>query len=128
MSENTLKIKVTIANRTYPLTIKREEEEQIRAAVKTINDAVARFESRYAVQDKQDVLSMCALQLASKSEIALKQSQDVQSQASKALADVEAALDAVVVMDFARDVTSRPHLIERVRSGGRSRRHGKCRS
>jgi hypothetical protein len=39
---------------------------------------------------------MCALQLASKSEIALKQSQDVQSQASKALADVEAALDAVL--------------------------------
>ena len=96
VSENTLKIKVTIANRTYPLTIKREEEEQIRAAVKTINDAVARFESRYAVQDKQDVLSMCALQLASKAEIALKQSQDVQSQAGTALADVEAVLDAAL--------------------------------
>ena len=96
VSENTLKIKVTIANRTYPLTIKREEEEQIRAAVKTINDAVVRFESRYAVQDKQDVLSMCALQLASKAEIALKQSQDVQSQAGKALADVEAVLDAAL--------------------------------
>ena len=96
MSENTLKIKVTIANRTYPLTIKREEEEQIRAAVKTINDAVARFESQYAVKDKQDVLSMCALQLASKAEIALKQSQDVQSQAGKALADVEAVLDAAL--------------------------------
>ena len=92
MSE-TLKIKVTIANRVYPLTVKTEEEEQIRAAVKTINDAVSRFESRYAVQDKQDVLSMCALQLASKTEIALKQSQAVQSQASEALADVEAALN-----------------------------------
>lgn len=87
---------MTIANRVYPLTVKTEEEEQIRAAVKTINDAVARFESRYAVQDKQDVLSMCALQLASKTEIVLKQSQAVQSQASEALADVEAVLNAAL--------------------------------
>lgn len=95
MSE-TLKIKVTIAGRTYPLTIKMEEEEQIRRAVKTINDAVARFEERYAVQDKQDVLSMCALQLASKAELVNKQSHTVQSQASETLAEVEAALDAAL--------------------------------
>ena len=95
MSE-TLKIKVTIAGRTYPLTIKREEEEQIRSAVKTINDAVVRFEERYAVQDKQDVLSMCALQLASRAELASQQFQDVQSQASNALAEVEVALDAAL--------------------------------
>ena len=96
MDETTLKIKVTIANRSYPLTIKRSEEEQIRSAVKTINEAVTRFESRYAVQDKQDVLSMCALQLASKAELATKQSQNVQSQVSDVLADVEAALDAAL--------------------------------
>lgn len=96
MDETTLKIKVTIANRSYPLTIKRSEEEQIRAAVKTINEAVTRFESRYAVQDKQDVLSMCALQLASKAELATKQSQNVQSQVSDVLTDVEAALDAAL--------------------------------
>lgn len=73
-----------------------EEEEQIRRAVKTINDAVARFEERYAVQDKQDVLSMCALQLASKAELVNKQSHTVQSQASETLAEVEAALDAAL--------------------------------
>lgn len=64
--------------------------------MKTINEAVTRFESRYAVQDKQDVLSMCALQLASKAELATKQSQNVQSQVSDVLADVEAALDAAL--------------------------------
>ena len=78
------------------MTIKREEEGQIRTAVKTINDAVTRFETRYAVQDKQDVLSMCALQLASKAELAAKQSHDVQSQTSKVLVDVEAALDTAL--------------------------------
>ncbi len=62
--DSTLKIKVNIANRTYPLTIKREEEEDIRQAVKQINEAVKRFEERYAVKDKQDVLAMCALQIA----------------------------------------------------------------
>ncbi len=62
--DSTLKIKVNIANRTYPLTIKREEEEEVRLAVKHINEAVKRFEERYAVKDKQDVLAMCALQIA----------------------------------------------------------------
>jgi cell division protein ZapA len=62
--ESTLKIKVKIANREYPLTIKIDEEEDIRQAVKQINEAVKRFEERYAVQDKQDVLAMCALQIA----------------------------------------------------------------
>jgi len=51
---------VNIANRAYPLTIKPEEEEDIRAAVKHIEEAVKRFEERYSVQDKQDVLAMCA--------------------------------------------------------------------
>ena len=45
MSEK-LKIKLSIANRVYPL----------------------QFEQSYSVRDKQDVLAMCALQFASQSE------------------------------------------------------------
>ena len=52
----------------YPLTIKREEEEMIRQAVKMINSAVQSFQEKYAVKDKQDVLAMCALQWASQLE------------------------------------------------------------
>jgi cell division protein ZapA len=63
-----LKIKVNIADRVYPLTIKREEEEMIRRAVKMINDTVRSFQEKYAVKDKQDVLAMCALQWASQLE------------------------------------------------------------
>lgn len=99
MSEETLKIKVTIAGRTYPLTIKRTEEEQIRKAVKTINEAIARFEQRYAVQDKQDVLSMCALQLASKVELSVKEMHNAQSLASTALDNVERILDDALKRD-----------------------------
>lgn len=62
-----LSIKVTIANRVYPLTINRNEEEQIRKAVDCINENVRQLESSYAVRDKQDLLAMTALYFADKS-------------------------------------------------------------
>jgi len=64
MSKNPLKIKVSIANRVYPLTIERSEEERVRKAVAMIGSAMSRFEDKYAVNDKQDALAMCALQMA----------------------------------------------------------------
>ena len=67
---HSLKIKVTIGDRVYPLTIRDEnEEEGIRAAVKKINDLIKKFEQSYEVRDKQDVLAMCALQFASQQEV-----------------------------------------------------------
>ena len=68
MSEK-LKIKVTIADRVYPLTIKLDEEEGVRRAVKKIGELSKKFSQSYAVQDKQDVLAMCALQFASRLEV-----------------------------------------------------------
>ncbi|MBL4653519.1 MAG: cell division protein ZapA [Flavobacteriales bacterium] len=61
-----LSIKVTIADRSYPLTIKREEEEGIRKAASMINENVNDLLSKYAVKDKQDLIAMTALQYASK--------------------------------------------------------------
>ena len=68
MSEK-LKIKVTIGDRVYPLTIKTSEEEGVRRAVKKIGELSKKFSQSYAVQDKQDVLAMCALQFASQLEV-----------------------------------------------------------
>ena len=59
-----LSIKVNIAGRTYPLTIKRSEEETVRKAAKMLNDNMAHLEANYAVRDKQDLLAMTALQYA----------------------------------------------------------------
>ncbi|MBN4082932.1 cell division protein ZapA [bacterium AH-315-A23] len=65
-----LKIKVTIAGRVYPIRINNEnEEEGMRKAANQINELVAKFEKNYEVSDKQDVLAMCALQFASLIEI-----------------------------------------------------------
>ena len=68
MSPDALKIKVSIGNRTYPLTIKRSDEESVRKAAKTIESMLKDFQRNYAVQDQQDLLAMCALQLATKVE------------------------------------------------------------
>jgi len=65
-----IRIKITIGNRVYPLTIKGEDEEEgIRAAVDKINKLIKKFEENYAVRDKQDVLAMCALHFASQHEV-----------------------------------------------------------
>ncbi len=58
------KIKLTIADRVYPLSVPEGEEAILREAAKSINTMVEHFEKNYAVKDKQDVLAMCALQVA----------------------------------------------------------------
>lgn len=63
-----LKIKLTIADRVYPLTINPDQEEGLRKAAKKIEGMIKQFEQSYAVRDKQDVLAMCALQLAAQVE------------------------------------------------------------
>ena len=61
MSEVTLKI--VIAGRTYPLSVKKEDEEAVMEAAQEINDKVKEFEKNYSVRDKQDLLAMSALNL-----------------------------------------------------------------
>ena len=63
-----LKIKISIADRVYPLTVEFAQEEGLRSASKKIDIMIKQFEENYAVRDKQDVLAMCALQFASQSE------------------------------------------------------------
>ncbi len=63
-----LKIKISIADRVYPLTVNMSQEEAMRSASKKIDVMIKQFEENYAVRDKQDVLAMCALQFASQLE------------------------------------------------------------
>ena len=63
-----LKIKISIADRVYPLTVDMSQEEGLRSASKKIDVMIKQFEENYAVRDKQDVLAMCALQFASQVE------------------------------------------------------------
>ncbi|MGB0199264.1 MAG: cell division protein ZapA [Flavobacteriaceae bacterium] len=58
------KIKISIADRIYPLSVSQGQEARLRASAKKIDEMMNHYEQNYAVQDKQDVLAMCALQLA----------------------------------------------------------------
>ena len=57
-----LSIKVQIAERFYPLKIKRSDEEKIRKAARLINDKVLQYKQRYTDKDAQDFIAMAALQ------------------------------------------------------------------
>ncbi len=66
--DDKLKIKISIADRVYPLNVDPAQEEGLRSASKKIDAMIRQFEESYAVRDKQDVLAMCALQFASMTE------------------------------------------------------------
>jgi len=84
-----LKIKISIADRVYPLTVDYSQEEGLRTASKKIDAMIKQFEENYAVRDKQDVLAMCALQFASQVE---------QKQIDKST-DFETAFERLKTMD-----------------------------
>ena len=63
-----LKIKLTIADRVYPLSIAPDQEESLRKSANKIEAMIKQLEKSYAVRDKQDVLAMCALQYATQLE------------------------------------------------------------
>ena len=65
MSEQEISIKVNICDRFYPLRIKTSEEGGVRLAAKTINERAKFYIENFSVQDKQDALSMVALEFAS---------------------------------------------------------------
>lgn len=92
MSEQ-LKIKLSIANRVYPLTIASDQEEGLRLAAQKIETTVKKFEQSYSVQDKQDVLAMCALQFAAKTEQTKINKNSLSETLEKRLLDLDARLE-----------------------------------
>ena len=77
-----LKIKLTLADRVYPMTITADQEASLRASAKKIEAMIKQLEENYAVGDKQDVLAMCALQYAAQLE---KQSENKEVEGSDSI-------------------------------------------
>ena len=77
-----LKIKLTLADRVYPMTITADQEASLRASAKKIDAMIKQLEENYAVRDKQDVLAMCALQYAAQLE---KQSENKEVEGSESI-------------------------------------------
>ena len=62
MSKET--IEVTIAGRSYPLSVLPEEVEGVEGAAIAIDERLAELKSQFAVQDRIDLFAMTALQLS----------------------------------------------------------------
>src|SRR5688572_26828089 len=87
-----LKIKISIADRVYPLTVDYSQEEALRVASKKIDAMIKQFEQNYAVRDKQDVLAMCALQFASQIEQKTIDTRSVSEDTQNKLLDINELL------------------------------------
>ena len=88
-----LSIKLHIANRIYPMKIERKSEEYIRTAVKKIKGRLKFYEENYAIKDKQDLLSMCLIEYASKFE-AINNTNVIEDDGlTEKLNEIEAILD-----------------------------------
>jgi cell division protein ZapA len=88
---NKISLKITLAGRTYPLTVNEGEDEKIVKAAEDINRAIKVLQENYAVKDMQDLLAMTALQLASKN-VAAPAPQNQQNE----LDDIEISLEMLL--------------------------------
>ena len=90
-----LSIKIKIANRTYPMTINRESEEGVRRAVKKIEERIKFYEKNYAIQDRQDLLAMCLIEVASKLESISTNSSKDSEDISLILSNIDSSLSDI---------------------------------
>ena len=66
MENDTIKIKLNIGDRLYPLTVERSQEYYFREAAKLIEKTIKNLEENYSVRDKQDLLAMSLYNLLQK--------------------------------------------------------------
>ncbi len=90
MSE--VNIKVEVAGSIFPLKVNAEDEDDIKEAVKLINNKIVEFEKNYAIKDKKEVLAMVMLQLVSQLYKKANTAEQELSNLKQLFADVEIML------------------------------------
>ncbi|MHB1921492.1 MAG: cell division protein ZapA [Chitinophagaceae bacterium] len=63
-NDSLIAINITLADRSYRLKIKPEEEESVRKTVKEVNEKILEFKTAYAGKDLQDYIAMVLLMYA----------------------------------------------------------------
>ena len=91
-----LNIKISLANRLYPMNVEISEEKAIRISASKIEKIIKNLKEKYSVKDDQDLLAMCALQLCVRLEkIALNKS-IAQERVVQDLLDIEKEISGVI--------------------------------
>jgi cell division protein ZapA len=66
-AENLIPINLVVADRTFRLRIRPEEEQAIRQKMKEVNEKIVEFKTGFAGKDLQDYISMCLIWYATQS-------------------------------------------------------------
>ncbi len=62
--EDKLSIKVSIADKLYPMRVRREDEERYRKAAKMINEKLLKYKQTFKDSSEKDFLAMVSLHFA----------------------------------------------------------------
>jgi len=62
--DHLIPVNILIADRSYRLKIKPEDEEKLRKTVKLINEKIIEFKTNFAGKDMQDYIAMVLIWLA----------------------------------------------------------------
>ena len=87
-----LTISVTIADRPYRLTIKRDEEETIRKAANEINNKLKHYSDNFAYNDKQDLLAMVTLEKTTNALMNRNELKDIDNNIAVKLTEIDKLL------------------------------------
>lgn len=71
MTEELMLLNLLIADRTYRVRIKPEDEEVVRKTTKTINDKLVEFKTMFAGKDTQDYIAMVLVWFATEQNAAI---------------------------------------------------------
>ncbi len=62
--EDKLSIRINIADKYYPLKVKREDEERMRKAAGIVNESLLKYKKSFSSEDDSDYMAMVAFQYA----------------------------------------------------------------
>lgn len=91
-----LSIKVTIADRQYPLKIQGKDEENVRKAARKVNERLKEYEVKFAVADRKDALAMIALEFSADLIAELEKGPGLDTEDRSLIESVEQKLDHIL--------------------------------
>lgn len=97
-NDNLLPVNIAIADRTYRLKVKSEDEEVLRKTVKIINEKIVEYKTLFAGKDMQDYVSMVLIWLATEETKTAEHIVDIQRAVDK-ITHLENQLDKVLVKE-----------------------------
>lgn len=93
-TENLIPVNLVVADRTFRLRIRSDEEEAIRLKMKEVNEKILELKTGFAGKDLQDYISMCLIWYATQS--ATAPSEQVPDDLNDRLRNIESQIDRML--------------------------------